>query len=302
MIDLLMNTIRHLPAATILVDSTGIILQANPAADQLFGFANGDLKDKPLDLLIPKDRKEIHKKLLHEYAGSSLTPPKGTGLSRHGLRQDGTLFAADIAFSPVEHTGTVAFLATIRDISLIRQTELELRQANRSLRLLASVNQGIVRIHEEQKLLQETCRIAVEVGSYRMAWVGAAGQDEDKRINPVAFHGFNNGFIEKLDISWGNTGNYQTAMGEAIRSGTPIIRTNLFTNPQMAPCQADARQRGYQAVIALPLKIHKQVWGALALFAPETSAFGPHEYKILTELAEDLAFGIQAIRSAEVSK
>jgi len=300
MLNQLIGTLHHLPAATILVDNKGVIVQANQAADQLFGFDTGGLNNQPLDLLIPKDRKEIHEKLLHEYAGKPSLPPKGTGLSRHGLRKDGSIFAADIAFSPVQYAESVVFLATIRDTSLIKQTELELRQANRSLRLLSSVNQAIVRIDKEHELLQETCRIAVEVGSYRMAWVGAAGQDEDRKITPVAFHGFNNGFIEKLDISWGSTGNNQTAMGEAIRSGTPIIRNNLFTNPQMAPCQADARQRGYQAVIALPLKIQKKIWGALALFAPETSAFGTQEYKILTELVEDLAFGIQSIRSSAV--
>jgi PAS domain S-box-containing protein len=301
MLEQLMNTLPHLPAATFLVDSTGMILQANHAADQLFGFACGGLNNQPLDLLIPIDRKEIHGKLLHDYAKKPSVCPKGTGLSRHGLRQDGSLFPVDIVFAPVKLAKGVAFLATIYDLSAIKQTELELRQTNRSLRLLSSVNQSIIRIKDEQNLLQEACRIAVEVGSYRMAWVGAAEQYEDKKIKPVAFHGFNNGFIEKLSIHWGSTGNNQTAMGEAIRTGTPTVRTNLFNTPQMAPCQTDAHQRGYQSVLALPLKIRKRVWGALALFAPETAAFGPQELKILTELADNLSFGLQSIRSAETA-
>lgn len=299
MLEQLKDTMQHLPAATILVDSAGIILQSNQAADQLFGFAHGGLNNQPLDLLIPIDRKEIHGKLLHDYAKKPSVCPKGTGLSRHGLRQDGSIFPADIAFVSVKLATGVVFIATIHNLSASKQTELELRQTNRSLRLLSSVNQSIIRIHDEQKLLQETCRIAVEVGSYRMAWVGAAVQNDDRKIEPVAFHGFNNGFIEKLAIHWGDTGNNQTAMGEAIRTGAPTVRTNLFTNPQMAPCQTDAQQRGYQAVLALPLKINKRVWGALALFAPETSAFGPHESKCLIELADNLSFGLESIRSAE---
>lgn len=292
--DHLAIALQHIPSAAILVDSKGILLRANQAAEQLFGYATGCLDNQPLDLLIPKDRRELHAELVYDFGKKPSICPKGTGLPRHGLRQDGSQVPIDIALAPIHWGEEIMFLATIHDISTYKQTELELRQVNRSLRFLSKVNQVVAHAGDEQLLLQEVCQAAVEAGNYRMAWVGVAEQGADKKIRPVAFHGFNNGFIEKLDITWGETGNNMTAVGEAIRSGQPVVRNNIMGDPQMSPCRADAKQRGYQSVIALPLKVHDAIWGVLALFAPEHTAFTPQECKVLTELAEDLCYGIRA--------
>lgn len=298
--DQLVATLQHIPSAAILVGTNGQILQANHAAELLFGYASGRLDEQPLDLLIPKDRRELHAELLYDYCKHPLTCPKGTGLPRHGLRQDGTVFPVDVALAPVRFGDEVLFLATVFDLSAFKQAELELRQVNRSLRFLSKVNQIVAHADDEQNLLQEVCQAAVEAGNYRMAWVGFAEQHTDKKIRPVAFHGFNNGFIEKLNISWGENGNNMTAVGEAIRSGQPVVRNNIMGDSQMSPCRADAKQRGYQSVIALPLKVQDTVWGALALFAPENAAFTPQECKVLSELAEDLCFGIRRCTQASV--
>lgn len=295
-------TLQHLPDATVLVDHNRTILRANHAMEQLFGYTAGGLNNQPLELLIPQDRREIHDKLLREFAENPSAPPKGTGLPKHGMRKDGSMFIVDITFSAIKHAGSVSFLATVRDISASKQTELELRQSNRSLRLLSTVNRLINQIHNEQELLQEVCRSAIEVGSYRMAWVGLADKGPDKKIIPVAFHGFNNGFIENLNISWCETSPYQTAAAESIRGGTQVICNNIMSNPHMTPCRTDAKQRGYQAVAALPLKNQEATWGTLALFASESSAFREKESAILSELAADLSRGIQSIRHARLTE
>ena len=300
MSDHLLTILHHLPSAALLVNGKGVILRVNQAAEQLFGYGAGCLDNQSLDLLVPKDRRELHAELLYDFYKNPSVCPRGTGLPRHGLRQDGSLVPVDIALAPVHWGEEVLFLATLYDLSLHKQTELELRQVNRSLRFLSKVNRVVAHVRDELTLLQEVCQAAVEAGNYRMAWVGVAEHDGDRKIRPVAFHGFNNGFIEKLNITWGETGNNLTAMGEAIRSGQPIVRNNILGDPQMSPCRADAKQRGYQSVIALPLKVQDTVWGALALFAPEHAAFTPQECKVLTELAEDLCYGIRACSQVSV--
>jgi hypothetical protein len=44
------------------------------------------------------------------------------------------------------------------------------------------------------QLMQNICRTIVEVGGYRVAWVGVAEHDEDKTIIPV--------------VQWGDSGGY----------------------------------------------------------------------------------------------
>ena len=57
-----------------------------------------------------------------------------------------------------------------------------------------------------------------------------------------------------------------------------------------------ALQRGYHSSIALPIKVEQIVIGALNIYASEPDAFGSQEVTLLTELSDDLAFGIQTLR------
>ena len=56
---------------------------------------------------------------------------------------------------------------------------------------------------DEIKLIKEICRIIVDIGGYRMAWVGYAEDDDFKLIKPKAYYGDNGAkFLNKLNLSW----------------------------------------------------------------------------------------------------
>lgn len=59
-----------------------------------------------------------------------------------------------------------------------------LRKANRTLRVISECNQGLVHATAEAELLQSICRIVVDPGGYRMAWVGFAKQDAAETLRP----------------------------------------------------------------------------------------------------------------------
>jgi diguanylate cyclase (GGDEF)-like protein/PAS domain S-box-containing protein len=65
----------------------------------------------------------------------------------------------------------------------------------------------------------------------------------------------------------------------------------------MAPWREAAKRRGYQSSIALPLVVNKQISGALTLYSIEPFAFGKEEVALLEELSNDLAFGIETLRT-----
>ena len=83
-----------------------------------------------------------------------------------------------------------------------KQAEDELRNINRALRLTSLCNQEMVRATDESALLQAICKIAVEQGGYRMAWVGFAEQDEAKSVRPAAHAGFDEGYLDTANITW----------------------------------------------------------------------------------------------------
>lgn len=132
-----------------------------------------------------------------------------------------------------------------------------------------------------------------------MAWVGFAEEDENKTVQPVAQAGFENGYLQTVNITWADTERGRGPTGTAIRTGKPSICKNMLTDPQYAPWRVEASKRGYASSIAIPLIGEDRTIGALNIYAVEPDAFDTEEVKLLMELAEDIAYGITVLRTRE---
>jgi len=177
-----------------------------------------------------------------------------------------------------------------------RRTEA-LRRINRTLRMLSEYNQVLVRATDETQLLQAVCRLVVEAGGYRMAWVGFAEQDETRSVRPVAQAGFEAGYPDTVNATWADDERGRGPTGTAIRTGQAVIARNLLADPAFGPWRQAALQRGYAASATLPLKRDERVLGALMVYAAEPGTFDAAEVELLTELAGELAYGITALRT-----
>jgi diguanylate cyclase (GGDEF)-like protein len=176
-----------------------------------------------------------------------------------------------------------------------------LQRVNRALKTLSAGNRTMVRATDELALLNDMCRVVVEVGGYKMAWIGYAEHDAAKTIRPVAQCGFVGGIpaLSKMmgPITWADREHGRGALGTAIRSAKPSVQRDFPGNPNLAPWRDEARERGYGAVAAFPLCIEGRPIGALGIYAPEVDAFDADELEVLDESAADLAFGIAGLRT-----
>jgi signal transduction histidine kinase len=201
------------------------------------------------------------------------------------------------ASRPGEDGKPAGFLLVNRDITSRKVVEERLRKADRAYRTLSECNQAVIRQTEEMQLLHDICRTVVEVGGYRMAWVGFAEHDEKKTVRPVVHAGYDDGYLAKAGITWADEERGRGPTGTAIRTGETSISKNAFSNPLFEPWLPDARPRGYGSSIALPLVVEGRTTGALTMYAPEPDAFDEQEVVFLKSLAENLAYGITSIRS-----
>ncbi|MBE9570272.1 MAG: cache domain-containing protein, partial [Proteobacteria bacterium] len=178
-----------------------------------------------------------------------------------------------------------------------KRAEEELGRINRALKALSECTKAMVRATEESDLTHDICRIIVEVGGYRLAWVGFAEQDEAKTIRPVAQAGYEEGYLKTVNITWADTDRGRGPTGTAIRTEKPAIVKNILTDPNYTPWRAEASKRGYESGIALPLISNEQAFGALNICAEKADAFDTEEVKLLMKFADDLAYGIMALRT-----
>jgi len=179
-----------------------------------------------------------------------------------------------------------------------KRSEVALQRLNRELRAISDCNQVLVRVENEQALLNEICRIICDEAGYRMAWAGYVENDQKRGVRPVAWAGVEDGYLTNTGISRADTEHGHGPTGKAISSGESICIQDFAGDPQAALWRDNALQRGYRSSIALPLKDElKNVFGVLNIYATEPNAFTPDETRLMEELAGDLAFGIQALRN-----
>ncbi|HEY3377948.1 MAG TPA: PAS domain S-box protein [Armatimonadota bacterium] len=174
--------------------------------------------------------------------------------------------------------------------------EAQLQQMNRTLRARSNSDQMLLHATDEAALLREVCQIIMQDCGHTMVWVGYAEEDADKTVRPVACAGFAEGYLETLQLTWADTERGRGPTGTAIRSGQVCSCRNMLTDPQFAPWREQALQRGYASSIALPLLAEGQTFGAITIYSPAADPFTADEVQLLTELADDLAYGISALR------
>lgn len=194
----------------------------------------------------------------------------------------------------------VRSVGMVHDITERKKAEVRLQQLNRTLQAMSASNQAMMRAKGETELLDEVCKIIVQDCGYAMVWIGYAEHDDEKRVRPVASAGFEEGYLETLQITWGDTERGQGPTGTAIRTGKRQGCRNMLTDPKFALWREQAEKRGYNSSLVLPLMTKGQAFGSITIYSREPDAFSADEEELLTELASDLANGIETIRLREI--
>ncbi len=175
-----------------------------------------------------------------------------------------------------------------------RYDDVQRLQCN--LRALRHSNRALIRATDEPDYLREVCGIIVEDCGYSMVWVGCALRDPGKTVKPVAWAGFEAGYLEKLEVTWADTERGRGPAGTAIRTGRPVVSHDVLTDPQFAPWREEAARRGYTSAISLPLFSEAAVIGVINIYAERPNAFSEETVPVLRDLAEDVGYGIGTLR------
>ena len=167
---------------------------------------------------------------------------------------------------------------------------------NRILKALSNSSQAVIRATGEAAYLNEVCRIVQRDCGYTMVWIGYARDDAAKSIEPMAQAGFEEGYLQTLQLTWGDGERGRGPTGKAIRTGLPAGCQNMLTDPSFAPWRNEALRRGYASSLAIPLLADGKAIGAVTIYARESGAFTAEETALLSELADDVSGGITSLR------
>jgi PAS domain S-box-containing protein len=105
------------PDAVLIVDASGVIVQANRAAHDMFLHADQSLAGQSVEVLVPEMNRQRHVAQRAGYAARPLSRPMGLGQGLMAERADGSNIPVEISLSPIEVDGAVATIATVRDVT-----------------------------------------------------------------------------------------------------------------------------------------------------------------------------------------
>jgi PAS domain S-box-containing protein len=273
------------------LDMDGTVTYASPAV-RLYGYAQEEVVNRPFaHFVFSGDLARAREAFLRIAGGESLN------LELLLLKADLTAQTFDISATPIRRDGRVAGLQGVaRDIGERKQAEAELLRLNRTMKALGDSRQAMIMAGTEAVYLDEICRIVVEECGFSMVWIGYAENDPARTVRPVAQAGLGSDYLETVRITWGDDELGRGPTGTAIRTGRLTGCRNMAGEPDFAPWREQALKRGYSSSLAFPLLKEGRAFGALTIYAREAGGFSEGECKLLGELAEDLAYGIVALR------
>jgi HD-GYP domain-containing protein (c-di-GMP phosphodiesterase class II) len=156
----------------------------------------------------------------------------------------------------------------------------------------------LVSAHNETDALNRLCEVVVEDNSYRLAWVVFTNPSKPLGVRLVASGGNFAAYIEALEVMAGS-GTYRGPFADAIETREPFVIQDLSAMPETLAYQSLALEHGYRALLALPLFSNETDYGVLAVYSERPHVFTAETIRVLTDMARDIAYGIDSLRSRE---
>lgn len=117
----------------IVVDESQIIIASNLAANIMFGYEPGELKYKPLNVLIPSQYKKAHPKHFEGFLNNSEKRPMGHGRDLYGIKKTGEEFPVEAGLNPFEIEGKKYVMSLVIDITIRKETQRQIKELNSEL-------------------------------------------------------------------------------------------------------------------------------------------------------------------------
>jgi PAS domain S-box-containing protein len=271
------------------VDKEGRVIYANPEAERLLGFVPAEqIGRNVFELVHPEDLQATAERFAQVLLEAGTSPP---AVLRFQSASGDWKVLESIATNCLDDPEVKGIVLNARDVT-------EETNMSRAIRTLSQGNDVLVHATDETSLLADTCQAIVATGGYLLAWVGFGEQDEARTVRAVAAAGRTE-YLSGLRVGWGDDELGRGPTGTAIRTRSVQVLNDTHRSKKFAPWRDSADTYGLRGSCAFPLVVRDETIGALMIYAGDAGAFGPNEVQVLSELADDLSYGIGRLRDAD---
>jgi PAS domain S-box-containing protein/diguanylate cyclase (GGDEF)-like protein len=185
------------------------------------------------------------------------------------------------------------YRGTHRDITERKHQQERILRLTRTLQMQSGINAAVVRIRDRDALLQETCRLALQVGGYEHVMISLVEPDGGRAV-PWYRLGLNadSNNCEAFPIGDG-TESDTSLVGRALRTGEITISTDLTKTEPPVLCREQLLAEGFKSVVALPFSVNGARVGVLSLASRDSDQLSDEELLLLQDMIANLSFALQ---------
>ena len=190
--------------------------------------------------------------------------------------------------------GAVIGVASIgEDITEQKLAELAIRRLNRLYLMLSGINTLIVRVRDRDELFREACRLAVEQGGFKVAWIGML-DPQTREGKVLALQGGTPAEVAGIRLGLDPEPPHSAQPPNlAMRTRRPVICNDAVADAASPACRSELQRLGHRSLGCFPLLMEGQAVGVLVLYAAEPGVFDAQETHLLLELAGDISFALE---------
>jgi diguanylate cyclase (GGDEF)-like protein/PAS domain S-box-containing protein len=279
--------------------TTGRTLYVSPAFEEIWGRSRETVYQRPeawFDAIHPEDASQAQAAL-----GATNGEAAEFDQEYRIVRPDGTVRWIRSRGFPIRNgEGVVYRIAGVADdVTSRRQAEIRIQRLNRVHAVLSGINGLIVRVRDRQELFDEACRIAVDQGQFKLAWIGLADSARQEVV-PAAWAGDAVNFLAHVRIPLAGAREEDLSLAaRALRRAEPMTCNDIALDHRSILYREEMLSRGYRSLAVLPLIVDDKSIGCLALYAGEKDVFDDEEMRLLIELAGDISYALDHINKSE---
>lgn len=209
----------------------------------------------------------------------------------------GSSFPVELNAVRVVWNGEPSTVVVLRRISRRISVEERLHELARVNDVFRRVNRAVINASTVEELERNVCETLADSEPYLLAWIG--GADEDGNVVSRASGGYEDDYLDEVEITVDEESTGQGPTGRAFRTRETQVMQNIPEDPKYEPWRDAALERGYRSSAAVPLIHDGELYGVLNLYADRSHAFDADEKELVEELADDIAFAERALRERD---
>lgn len=281
---------EYAPDGILIADAESYYLDANPSICNMLGYTRDELIGMhAADIIVQSEFEYI------QSAIDSIKAKENYIREWQLKRKDGTVFSAEIIATTMPDG---KLLGMVRDITLLKEQQREIAQLSRLYAALTKVNQAIIWLPNQEQLFSSLCRILVEEGGFKMAWVGW-NDPATNQLVPAAVCGDDNNYLSTIKVYSDDRPEGRGPSGIAFRSGQPYICNNMQQDTATLAWREEINSRGFRASAAFPIRANSKVCGTISVYAEQALFFQDKEIALLKETVDNISFALENLAREE---